>query len=631
MAITCAVFSRYGISAALLALALSAGLIGERPRTAHAATFVVTTLADSGPGSLRQAIIDANAVVGADTITFSVSGFIVLATALPEITDAAGLAIDGTGRSVTVSGNGAVRPFSIGAGSLAEIKSLAVRFGKATTGGGISNQGTLTVTDSTISGNVALLQGGGVYTGALGMSSITNSTISDNIVPGYCGGGIFIEVGGTSVVTNSTIRGNIGAGNGGGICHGGPLAVIGSTVSGNRTGGGGGATHTFSSAHLTMAHSTLSGNDAFREGGGIFQAAGSAEVTNSTIAGNTAHASGGGVVGGYGLMLRLSNVVVGVNNAPAAPDCDGVVTLSGPNLISNTSGCGITGILPMTGAPKLGALADNTGPTQTHALLAGSPAIDTGDDAVCAGAVVGGKDQRGISRPQGAHCDLGAFEQNGAAPVIGGKNLRITTGSIALSWSGGTAQTGYILVRFNTASGTPTLINLGANVSSYTDATAVSGAMYCYVLAPVEPGGALLGLSDLLCGMTGVGSETVTPRGFDLTLGQTAEATMTWTAPVGGADAYLLQRIPLDGSSPTRMPLPGSATSNAQAVPGAGECFLLVAYQGVTWGASDVLCGIPGFSTLGRPADTLMQTVGEAMADVQLRLGAALPTLSHAG
>jgi len=225
-----------------------------------------------------------------------------------------------------------------------------------------------------------------------------------------------------------------------------------------------------------------------------------------------------------------------------------------------------------------------------------------------------------VARPQGPQCDSGAFELG----TIGGKNLKITTNSIDLAWDGGTAQIGYTLLEYNTATSSGTLIHLPGAATSYS-ATVTNGVIYCYVLAPLDAIG-ILGLSDLLCAMAGQEAGAAIPRDFTLSLGGTSTATMTWTAPMGGADSYLLQRIPLNGNPPSAVPLSGGATSTTEpvAVP-EGSCFQLVAFKGVAFGTSDVLCGIPGISTLS--AGVAKRTAGDVMAEAAERLaGVSLPT-----
>ena len=138
----------YGLARWLLTISLLLTMIltlaGPRASVAQAAGYVVTNLSNSGAGSLRQAILDANATAGADTITFSVSGTILLLLTLPDVTDAAGLTIDGTGQSITVSGNHAVVVMVVNNFGLLFLHNLTVA--DSGNGGGIINAGTLSVT-----------------------------------------------------------------------------------------------------------------------------------------------------------------------------------------------------------------------------------------------------------------------------------------------------------------------------------------------------------------------------------------------------------------------------------------------------------------------------------------------------
>ena len=202
----------------LLALAFSA--IGVTP--AYAATFTVTNLNDSGAGSLRQAIIDANAAAGADIITFSVSGTIPLASTLPTITAAGGaLTMDGTGQTLTVSGNHAVRVALVTTGASLTLNNLTIANGSVDDGGGGSGiynlGGTLTITNSTFYGNRAMNGGSGGAIINTGTLSITNSAFSGNSATGGGGSGGAIISAGTLTITNSTFSGNSAEWAGGGI------------------------------------------------------------------------------------------------------------------------------------------------------------------------------------------------------------------------------------------------------------------------------------------------------------------------------------------------------------------------------------------------------------------------------
>ncbi len=323
-------------------------------------------------------------------------------------------------------------------------------------GGGIESIGGLAVDGSTISGNSAGGNGGGIYSfsGLFGpTTTITHSTVSDNSAADN-GGGVFDAVGLTAI-SYSTIRDNYSNGDGGGI-HlelDGEVSIVGSTISGNSADDGAGIRN---NGNLTVSGSTLSGNVASTRGGGIFSNTDltgmhTTSVVNSTISGNTAATVGGGVYNIDGLtVIRhstitnnaalpdkgsgvasfgdaatqtefLSSVVAGNTNS----DVD-LVDLGGPpvnsltsngyNLIgagNNLAAFGQSGDQTGVADPLLGPLADNGGPTMTHALLAGSPAIDMGDPAAVAGMDgVPTNDQRGapFTRVSGGPIDIGAFE-----------------------------------------------------------------------------------------------------------------------------------------------------------------------------------------------------------------------------
>ena len=270
-------------------------------------------------------------------------------------------------------------------------------------GGGIYHfGGTLTLTDSTVTDNDSLTQGSGarIWTGA-GTATVTNTEISINIA-GSGGGGILI--GGTLTLTDSAVWGNISWFDGGGIYLVGPAATLtltGSTIRNNAANGSdGGIMIDDGSASLT--NSTISNNAALGgDGGGILIQAGTATLTilNSTVSANTATTGGGGVVHTGG-NATLQNSIVAAN-VPA--DCSGTVVSLDHNLDGDSS-CNLGGANDLPGVgPLLGALSNNGGPTQTHALLTGSPAINAGDDGAAPPT-----DQRGF--PRVGTSDIGAFE-----------------------------------------------------------------------------------------------------------------------------------------------------------------------------------------------------------------------------
>ncbi len=320
-------------------------------------------------------------------------------------------------------------------------------------GGGIfATTHRATITESTISMNSAASDGGGIYI-LTGTTIISASTISGN--SSRSGGGIYARPG-VMAIYNSTISDNSASRNGGGI-RGSTVTITGSTISNNSAhdGHGGGISGSIttitdstisdnsasrngggiSAGKATIGSSTISGNAAGRSGGGI-SASNSATITGSTIAGNSANldgiffrgSSGGGVIVRNGTLSVDHTIVAGNHdNLRIAPDVTGTVNASF-SLIGDKTGSGLTeapigapdanGNLiggPIHGIidPLLGPLADNGGPTLTHALLPGSPAIDAGDPALVAGVgATPGFDQRDepFTRVFGTAIDMGAFE-----------------------------------------------------------------------------------------------------------------------------------------------------------------------------------------------------------------------------
>ena len=369
---------------------------------------------------------------------------------------------DGLASGPTTNQGGAI--YNAGALTLANVKisGNSASGGDSGQGGAIYNaSGTLTITDSTVSGNSAsggnFGQGGGIYT-AGGTLSLDNVKLSGNSVAtggdGSQGGGLF-NYDGTVTITDSTISGNSATGIyialsscwGGGIMNiaeVGGMTITDSTISDNSVTGcimnwGGGI---WNSGPLSLTTSTLSGNNvtgaaingttvtgaAINRGGAIYNGGSSPTLTGSTISGNSASGfglfnTGGGIyhettTPQYAVIAR--NTIIAGNTATEGPDGFGPLVSQGYNLIGDNSGVTVTaqpGDQVGTSAspidPKLGPLADNGGPTQTMALLPGSPAIDQGKTF---GVVT---DQRGLPRTVdlqlanaagGDATDIGAFE-----------------------------------------------------------------------------------------------------------------------------------------------------------------------------------------------------------------------------
>jgi CSLREA domain-containing protein len=340
---------------------------------------------------------------------------------------------DGDGSSatltnVTFSGNYAWRGGGMhNWGGTATLTNVTFSGNSSRIGGGMHNWGgSATLTNVTFSGNTATY-GGGMHNWG-GSATLTNVTFSGN--SSQDGGGMDNNYGSSATLTNVTFSGNSSQDGGGLVNNSGRSATLTNvTFSGNSSQDGGGMRNDWTSS-ATLANVTFSGNTAPVGGGmanygnptltnvtfsgntslygGGMASFGSPTLTNVTFSGNSAQYYGGGT---YGWAGTLKNTIV-ANNSP--DDCAGSMTSAGHNLIEAVA-CRIAG--DTTGNiigsdPRLGPLADNGGSTQTHALLADSPAIDAVPLADCtdlAGNPVA-TDQRGVARPQGAACDIGAFE-----------------------------------------------------------------------------------------------------------------------------------------------------------------------------------------------------------------------------
>jgi hypothetical protein len=452
-------------------------------------TTMVTNTNDSGPGSLRQALAGAN---DGDTINFDpgLNGRnIGLITA--ELVIDKNIAINGPGPNllgVYRSSNSSFRVFHVMPGFTVTIAGLTISGGDGgqqggggilndhavltmdkcavqnsfvvdySSGGGVYNDSsggsaTLTILNSTVSGNHAYYAGGGIYNDAYNGGSATltimNSIVSNNsagfvefLNAGGEGGGIY-NGGGTLTITNSivsnnyTVESNPPVGFGGGISNYGTLTITNSTINSNGCGlAGGGISN---DGTLTITGSTVTGNGAagehdgqpFGHGGGIV---GEVTFNNSTLSGNYANLSTGGIEGngtitnstisgnnGGGISvtgtLEIGNTILNAGApGPNISNNGGTVTSHGYNVSSDDGGGYLTGPGDQINTdPMLGPLQDNGGPTLTHALLPGSPAIDMGDPNFTPPPFY---DQRGarFRRVFNGGIDIGSFEAQPQPP-----------------------------------------------------------------------------------------------------------------------------------------------------------------------------------------------------------------------
>ncbi len=292
-------------------------------------------------------------------------------------------------------------------------------------GGGINNDGAVffgpmtSVSQCTFTGNTALNGGGGIANN--GAMTISASTFSQNTAA--FGGGLD-NTSSVLKVFDSAFTGNSAGATGGGVlnANGNTGSFSGCTFSENHAGTTGGGGIAVIGGVLTIANSTIAGNISSSVGGGVLVLTGSSLTTiNDTIAGN--NASSGGGLDNAGATVTIGNTIVATNTATiSGPDALGTFASQGNNLVGETDGSSgwitsdLTGTIAQPLSPLLAAPGDYGGPTQTLALLPGSPAIDAGSNALIPAGVT--TDQRGLPRVVNAVVDIGAFESSGFAIAV---------------------------------------------------------------------------------------------------------------------------------------------------------------------------------------------------------------------
>ncbi len=304
-----------------------------------------------------------------DPTAFATPQTITLTSGQLELSDTTGTeTITGPAAGVTVNGGGASRVFQVDSGVTASISALTITGGNsASLGGGLYNLGTTTLTNCTITGNSAR-NGGGLNNH--GTATLNSCTISNNTAA-FSGGGLQ-TAGGTLKLTNCTVSGNSAGTNGGGL-------------------------YSSNGGTATLLDCTLSGNMAGGEGGGLYNHVGDTSSHATVTFGNT--------------------IAAGNTTGNLGPDVFGSFVSKGHNLIGETDGStgwvssDLTGTIAAPLNPLLAPLGNYGGPTQTMALLPGSPAIDSGSNSLIPSGVT--TDRRGLSRIVNGMVDIGAFESRG--------------------------------------------------------------------------------------------------------------------------------------------------------------------------------------------------------------------------
>lgn len=395
--------------AALAALTLAA-LILAPPPPAAASVFLVTTTDDTLDGacdvhcSLREAVAAANASPGLDVIPLEPGLYRLTREGADEDANQSGdldvtddLVILGSGAGQTfLHGAQLDRVIHVAPGARLEAQSLGVQGGEAPgAGGGILNEGELSLTRVLVSSNDAVGSGGGIHSAPRAVLEMAQSAVTDNQSTDP-GAGIFGGREGTMRLTNVTISTNRSQADfGGGVFAGADLDA-------------------------TLRNVTIVHNRAVRRGGGI-------------------HGEGTALINSQG--ARFANSILASNAAAEDADCSGHVGSLGWNLLGIGAGCASFGpakndlvgtaaapLDPLLGLPVL------EGPTPVRPPLAGSPALDAGNPAPVgsAAAACAPVDQRGEPRPGGPRCDIGAYEQTATCAdgrvqlCLNGKRFRVT-------------------------------------------------------------------------------------------------------------------------------------------------------------------------------------------------------------
>jgi CSLREA domain-containing protein len=447
--------NRISVSLAALAGLCSAGALAV-PSAASAASITVTTVADeltvNGNCSLREAIqaANTNTVVdgctagqpGLDSINMPSGGYAMTIAGANEDANQSGdfdvtddLLIQSTGNGATIEAGsldrvfhlipkvdgGETQPLSFetngitlsagrrngglggaiyapGIETEVTLSNGRISSSSAASGGAIYAEGPVVLSTFTLSGNSATTNGGAIFMAGSGLT-LTDVAVTNNTATS-AGGGLYLASSFNATIIQRT------------------------TLAGNQAGtGGGGAIFSKDSTNLQINSSTISTNSTTGRGGGVAVGDGVSSVLTyisfSTIADNTAATGGGiGILKAPSLQasVEMINNIVADNTATTGPDVSGTFTSRGYNLVSSRTGStGFTATGDQTGTtaspldPLLDTLRNNGGVTNTYALAKGSPAIDTGTCSGFGGLVIA-SDQRGVSRPFGTRCDIGAFE-----------------------------------------------------------------------------------------------------------------------------------------------------------------------------------------------------------------------------
>jgi hypothetical protein len=385
------------ICGVLLLVILAANLVSAPAQIAYAFSLTVDkTGIDSGNCQASACLTIGYAIgqaTASDTINIGPGVY------NENLTISKNVVLAGAGAGATfLDGGNSGTVITIPVSTTTSITGVTILNGNGLSGGGINNQGALTLNNAVLRNNQANVGNAINTTGTL---TIADSTIANNSPASGTNGNGTVYGNGTITIDRSTFSGNV-AGNGGALNLGGVVTIRASTFTGNRASTNDGGAIFANSGTMVIENSTISGNSAFATGGGLVTSAGVAAavvINNSTFANNSARPGGGGNLAQYLGSITVRNTIIA--NPAAGGNCQTPISDGGNNLQFPDTSCAATAQLA---DPQLGPLQSNGGPTDTQALLQGSAALDAGSNCTPV-------DQRGVPRPQGSACDIGAYER----------------------------------------------------------------------------------------------------------------------------------------------------------------------------------------------------------------------------
>jgi predicted outer membrane repeat protein len=639
-------------------------------------TLTVTNTNDSGAGSLRAAVDSAGP---GDTIVFSLSYPALISLTNGSLTINKDLTIAGPGASnvtIDASTNSVMeRAITVGSGMIVSISGVTITGGRGggtsagsleNSGGGVFNLGTLTLRDAVIANNSTRNQGpggGGIFNASGATLTLINCLVSGNTAGGgniqlsalVSGGGIRNAAGALLTLTETTVFNNW-AQIGGGIWNNGTLNVTGSTFSQNSAGSGisttvdleGGAIYAAGGQSISSITNSTFFNNTAKTNGAAIATGGTMDVTHSTFAGNATDVGTGAAVTAMHNTLTLKASILA--NAPENCSFTGGSVSSGGHNLSTDATCSLTGTGDLTNTPAgldPAGLQDNGGPTWTIGLLPTSAAIDhvptpctdvNGDPIAT--------DQRGVTRPRGAGCDVGAFEVIRPEPTI--TSFTPASGpagtSVIISGSALAGATAVVFNGVNATTFTPNsdtqitaVVPAGASTGPIAvttpDGTAISADTYTVL------GGPLPTITSFSPQSGGVGA-LVTINGQNLS-GTTsvtfAGASATFTISTNGR--RIIAVVPVGAASgPIAVTTPGGTATSAGSftvvpppaitgfAPGSGPAGSSVTINGTNLaGATAVMFG-------GRSAIFTVNAAGTITATVpKLRVGTVSVSVTTPG